>query len=94
MEIDSTRLRRDRILFYAGLILFLLGLPGMILSSWMHEIMRFPIVGVAYDEWGWINQITLIVGLFMAFAGGIFLALSMRGGAVDSADVPKHEGGA
>jgi len=94
MEIDSSRLRRDRILFYAGLVLFLLGLPGMILSSWLHEIMRFPLVGEAYDAWGWINQITFIVGLFMAFVGGIFLALSLRGGAVDAEEAQESEGGA
>jgi hypothetical protein len=94
MEIDSSRLRRDRILFYAGLVLLLLGLPGMILSSWLHEIMRFPIIGEIYDEWGWINQLTMIVGLFMAFVGGILLALSLRGGAIDAKDVQESEGGA
>jgi hypothetical protein len=94
MQIDRSRLRRDRILFYAGLVLLLLGLPGMILSSWLHDIMRFPMIGETYDAWGWINQLTLIVGLFMAFVGGIFLALSLRGGAIDPKDAKESEGGA
>ena len=94
MEIDRARLRRDRILFYAGLVLFLLGLPGLILSSWLHEVLRFPLVGTAYDAWGWINQITFIAGLFMAFAGGLLLALSLRGGAIDGGEVGESEGDA
>jgi hypothetical protein len=93
MEIDRTRLRRDRILFYAGLVLLLLGLPGMVLGSWLHEIMRFPIIGEVYDAWGWINQITFIVGLFMALVGGVFLALSLRGGAIDAKEAKESEGG-
>jgi len=66
----------------------------MILGSWLHEMMRFPLVGEAYDAWGWINQITVIVGLFMAFAGSILLALSLRGGAIDAEDARESEGGA
>jgi hypothetical protein len=92
MEIDSARLRRDRILFYSGLVLLLLGLPGLILSSWAHDIARMPLVGEAYDAWGWINQTFALLGLFLAVFGGIFLAVSLRGGVVSSAEVKESEG--
>jgi len=86
MEIDSSRLRRDRILFYLGLALFSIGLPGFLAGSWLHDVMRIPVIGDSYTQWGWINQLFALLGLFMALLGGGLVGLSLRGGIISDTE--------
>lgn len=87
MAIERSRLKRDRILFYCGLILLLAGLPGLALGSLFHDSARIPVVGDAYDSWGWINQTFALLGIFIAVLGVLLLAFSLRGGAIDKSEI-------
>ncbi len=92
MAIDRSRLKRDRILFYCGLVLLLAGLPGLVLGSWFHDSMRVPVVGDAYDSWGWINQTFALLGIFIAVVGALLLAFSLRGGTIDKSEIADAAG--
>jgi hypothetical protein len=86
-EISSTRLLRDRILFYASLVLIVVGGLGLALGSWLHDLLRVPIVGEAYTVFGPINVLYAGVGLILLLPGVILLALSLRGGTVSHQEV-------
>ena len=89
MDVNEKRLSRDRILFYSGLVLLLAGLPGFMLGSWLHDLLRVPVIGDAYTAWGWINQMFAFAGLLVAVAGCLLLGLSLRGGAVSAPKATK-----
>src|SRR2546427_3237024 len=45
--------RRERLLFYAGVLLVLAGGPGIAVGSWLHDFLRIPIGGLAFESFGW-----------------------------------------
>ena len=73
--------RRERFLFYAGVLLVLAGGPGIAVGSWLHDILRIPIGGSAYDAFGWLNRLVAATGLVILIVGIVLLILSMRLGA-------------
>ena len=70
--------RREKIMFYLGLILVIIGGPGLALGSLLHDMLKIPVVGQAYDAFGWINRIIAAVGLVILIVGVVFLILSAR----------------
>ncbi|HLE45755.1 MAG TPA: zinc ribbon domain-containing protein [Thermoplasmata archaeon] len=73
--------RRERFLFYGGVLLVLAGGPGIALGSWLHDLLRIPILGSAFDAFGWVNRLVAAVGLVVLIVGIVLLVLSMRFGA-------------
>lgn len=73
--------RRGRILFYVGVGFVLAGGPGIALGSWLHDLLRIPVVGGAYDAFGWLNRFVAAIGLVVLVVGIVLLILSMRLGA-------------
>lgn len=76
----APKLLRDRILFYTGIILIMVGGPGLAFGSWLHDVLSIPIVGDTYAAFGWINVMYAITGGVILVIGIILLALSLRGG--------------
>jgi hypothetical protein len=70
--------RREKILFYLSIMLILLGGPGIALGSWLHDILRIPILGDTYDAFGWMNKLFASAGLLVLIVGIILLILSLR----------------
>jgi len=70
--------RRERFLFYAGVLAVLAGGPGLALGSWLHDVLRISIIGDAFDAFGWVNRLFAAVGLVILIVGIVFLILSMR----------------
>ena len=70
--------RRERLLFYLGLVLILIGGPGMALGSVLHDSLKISIIGNAFDAFGWLNRIFAAVGLVILIVGIVFLILSAR----------------
>ncbi|MCK4443547.1 MAG: hypothetical protein KAW09_03320 [Thermoplasmata archaeon] len=73
--------RKEKILFYLGVILILVGGPGVALGSWMHDWFRIPFPSSEYDAFdvfGPINRIVALVGLVILIIGIVFLILSLR----------------
>ncbi len=70
--------RREKLMFYLGLVLVLLGGPGIALGSMLHDALKLPIIGGAYDEFGWLNRIVAAIGLVVLIVGVVFLILSAR----------------
>jgi len=70
--------RRERLMFYLGIILILMGGPGLALGSLLHDTLKIPVVGQAYDEFGIINRIFAAVGLVILIVGVVFMILSAR----------------
>ncbi len=88
-----TSLRRDRVLFFTGLVLLLLGGPGFVVGTFAHDSMRVPVVGEAYYEFGWVNVTFLALGIVLALVGAAFVALGLRGGVLSEAEVAELEEG-
>jgi len=78
-------LRRDRLLFFLGIILLLAGGPGLVAGSVAHDSLRVPVLGNAYDAFGWVNQTALGIGIVLLLVGIMFLFLALRGGIVSEA---------
>jgi RNA polymerase subunit RPABC4/transcription elongation factor Spt4 len=70
--------RLDKILFYTSIVLIFLGGPGLAFGSWLHDILRIPIIGDTYDEFGWLNKMFASVGLIVLIIGIILLIISLR----------------
>jgi len=73
--------RREKLLFYLGMILILVGGPGVALGSWLHDWFRIPFPGPeysSYDVFGPINRFVAVLGLVVLIIGIIFLILSLR----------------
>ena len=83
-DISRSRLLRDRILFYAGMLFAIVGGPVMALGSLAHDRYAIPILGEAYDAFGWLNVTFLLVGIVILLVGMGLIALSLRGGILPS----------
>jgi hypothetical protein len=88
---ELRNLTRDRILFYAGLALIMVGGPGLAFGSWIHDSFNVPIVGESYHAFGWINTMFATVGIVMMVIGIILLALSLRGGVITKREIKRLE---
>ncbi len=88
---SPSRVRRDRVLFYAGLVLLLLGVPGFLVGTFVHDPLEVPLVGTAYDGFGFINEIFLGLGIVLGVVGAALVALALRGGVI--ADEEMERGG-
>ncbi|TLZ65029.1 MAG: zinc ribbon domain-containing protein [Methanobacteriota archaeon] len=77
---------RERLLFYAGVLLVLAGGPGIAVGSWLHDLLRIPIGGSAYEAFGWMNRGVAAVGLVVLIVGIVLLILSMRLGSTTIED--------
>lgn len=70
--------RLEKFLFYGGLLLVLAGGPGIALGSWLHDVLKIPIIGDAYEEFGRVNQLFAAAGLIVLLVGIVLLILSIR----------------
>ena len=70
--------RRGRIPFYIGVALVLAGGPAIAFGSFLHDILRIPIGGAAYEVFGWFNRYVAAIGLVVLVVGIVLLILSMR----------------
>ncbi len=70
--------KREKILFYMSIVLILLGGPGIAMGSWLHDILRIPLIGETYEAFGWINKMFASAGLLILIVGIILLILSLR----------------
>lgn len=69
---------RAKLLFYAGVILVLVGGPGIALGSWLHDILRIPFGGSAYDVFGPVNRVVSAAGLIVLVVGIVLLIVALR----------------
>src|SRR5512136_302969 len=70
---------REKLLFYAGIVLILLGGPGIALGSWLHDVLRISVLNYnAFDVFGPVNRLVLALGLIVMIVGVVFLILSLR----------------
>lgn len=68
----------EKVMFYGGVVLVLLGGPGIALGSWLHDVLHIPIIGTAYATFGPLNRLFAAAGLLVLLAGIILLILSLR----------------
>lgn len=84
LQVDATKPgtrksgRRERFLFFAGVLLVLAGGPGIAVGSWLHDLLRIPVGGSAFDAFGWLNRAVAATGLVVLIVGIVFVILSMR----------------
>ena len=80
-------------LFWLGLILVLVGGPGIALGSWLHDLLNISIAN--YDNFasfGWANKLVSSVGIIILVVGIILLILSLpKIQAEDEKELPKEE---
>lgn len=70
---------REKLLFYMGILLILLGGPAIALGSWLHDILRIPFGEyAAFDVFGPVNRLVSALGLIVLIVGIVFLVLSLR----------------
>jgi hypothetical protein len=70
--------KKERLLFYVGIILIVLGGPGIALGSWLHDWLRIPVGGNAFEVFGHVNRFVAAVGLLVLIVGIVLLILSLR----------------
>ncbi len=70
---------REKLLFYAGIALILLGGPGIALGSWLHDVLRISVGNyLAFDAFGEVNRLVVAVGLVVMIVGVVLFILSLR----------------
>lgn len=77
-EAEAKPSRIEKVLFFGGLVLVILGGPGIALGSWLHDVLRIPVIGEAYETFGWLNRLFAAAGLVVLLVGIVFLILSVR----------------
>ena len=75
---DAKPSRVEKLLFFAGVILILAGGPGLALGSWLHDVLKIPVIGDAYEAFGSVNQVFAAGGLIVLLVGIVLLILSIR----------------
>ena len=63
-----------------GVILIIIGGPGVSLGSWLHDLLKIPFPS-GYDAWevfGWVNKLVATVGIVILVIGIVLLILSIR----------------
>ena len=86
-------LRRDRFLFHTGIVLILLGGPGFLVATFAHDSLRIPVIGDAYDAFGWVNMTFLALGVVSLAVGAGLAALGLRGGVLSDTEIAELEAG-
>lgn len=70
---------REKLLFYLGILLILLGGPGIALGSWLHDLLHIGIFNyTAYNVFGPVNRLVVAVGLMVTVVGIVLFILSLR----------------
>jgi polyferredoxin len=70
---------REKILYYTGIALIVIGGPGIALGSWLHDILRLSFLNYnAFSVFGPMNRLFLAVGLVVMIVGVLFLLLSLQ----------------
>ena len=77
-EVLAEEEKKSKITFWIGLILVLVGGPGIALGSWLHDVLAIPIADYDnFDSFGWANQLVSTVGIIILVIGIILLILSL-----------------
>ena len=77
-ESISKEEKGSKTLFLVGVILVLIGGPGVALGSWLHDLLRINIGSYDnFDSFGWVNELVSIVGIIILVVGIILLILSL-----------------
>lgn len=70
---------REKLLFYVGIVLIVLGGPGIALGSWLHDVLRIPYENYnAFDVFGPMNRLVSALGLIVLLVGIVLLILALR----------------
>lgn len=95
-RITKASLLRDRILFYLSLVLMTLGGLDFALGSYLHDLLRVPVIGKAYYVFGPVNVFYALVGVVLLFLGIALFVISLRGGVLSNEEIEqiKAESGA
>ena len=65
-------------LFWLGVILVLVGGPGIALGSWLHDVLYISIANYDnFESFGWANRLVSAVGIIILVVGIIMLILSL-----------------
>ena len=65
-------------MFWTGLILVIIGGPGVALGSWLHDLLNISIANYDnFDSFGWANRLVASVGMIILVVGIIMLILSL-----------------
>ncbi|OGS50338.1 MAG: hypothetical protein A3K65_08165 [Euryarchaeota archaeon RBG_16_68_12] len=96
MEVSALpppHLRRDRFLFHTGIVLLLVGGAGFLVGTFAHDPLRIPVIGDAYDGFGWVNETFLAIGLILVAVGAALAFLGLRGGVLTEEEIAELESG-
>ncbi len=86
-RITPASLLRDRIVFYLSLTLIVLGGLYFALGSYLHDLLRVPVVGTAFTVFGPVNVFYALVGAVILFVGFALFVASIRGGTLSAEEV-------
>jgi di/tricarboxylate transporter len=79
-RISSRQERSEKIIMFLGIVLILLGGPGIVSMSYLHDWLRIPAPDPAYDAYetfGSVNSFVAVLGLAITAIGIFFLVVSL-----------------
>ena len=89
MAVSRARVRRDRAMFYVGVVCAAVGSFGFGLGSFLHDFFRVPLVGRTYTAFGSLNVVATLFGGIVVLVGVVAIAISLRGGVIRPATVAR-----
>ncbi|MFQ6107094.1 MAG: hypothetical protein ACE5QF_05860 [Thermoplasmata archaeon] len=72
----SSHPRRGRLCWYVGLVLIAIGVVGFVGFSVLHDALKIPLVGQAFDSFGSVNRLSVFLGVVLQAVGISFLFFS------------------
>lgn len=83
---------REKLLFYVGILLMLLGGPGIALGSWLHDVLHISVMNYdAFTVFGPMNRLVVTVGLVVTIVGIVLFILSLRLARPSPEEIEIHE---
>ena len=74
----AQRSRWRRAVYYVGVFYVSIGGAGLILMSYLHDLLRVPLFGQAYDAFGRLNELAFVLGTFLLVVGVAAMAVGMH----------------
>ncbi|MFQ5883729.1 MAG: hypothetical protein ACE5IO_01355 [Thermoplasmata archaeon] len=75
-ETNVSHRKKGNFYWRLGLFLIVIGAIGFVGFSVLHDVFRIPIIGEAFDEFGKVNRLAVILGVMFQVFGIAFLFLS------------------
>ncbi|MGC9059972.1 MAG: zinc-ribbon domain-containing protein [Thermoplasmata archaeon] len=69
---------RSPMMFWLGVILAIVGFLGGPIVSWLHDALKWNIIGTNFETFGWLNMTVAFIGIVIGIIGVVMMLMGMK----------------